>query len=666
MFSICVQMNKDRFFAVLNWLLAPIGAFLWGAVAFAQSADVPSKPASRATMVAQTRATAALPKDYGRDLDFAQRGFVGTRKDPIIRDAQGKPLWALDSYAWVKGASPATVNPSLWRHMTVLNKHGLFKLGDGMWQVRGFDVSNMTVIAGKTGWIVIDPLTRKEIAAAALALVTEKLGARPIVAIIYTHSHSDHFGGVKGLVSADDVKSGKVAIIAPEHFIEEAASENVIAGPAMGRRAGYQFGVGLKPGPQGQMGSGIGMGLAGGEITLIPPTDLVRKTGETRVLDGVTFLFQMVPESEAPAELNVMIPERRTLVIGEIATCSQHNILTPRGALVRNASKWAGYLTEALRLYADESDTVASSHCWPHFGKSEVRSYLTAQRDNYKFLHDQSVRLMNKGETAPELAEAITPPASLAKEWFTRGYYGTYNHNSKAVYQRYLGWYDANPANLNPHIPTERAKRMVEAIGGTDRVLGLARKAMEDGDYRWSSDLLNQLVFAVPDQAEAKALLADTYEQLAYQAESALWRNMYLSGANELRNGVSKSDLGVSADLVAAIPTAMMLDSVATRIDPALIADQRLSLNFNFTDRNEKAAISTGNAVMVSEMGEAHAQPQATLSGPRALFFGLLYQKVPLAALEKAGLKIDGDRHAVEALQSSIEIPSPLFNIVSP
>jgi alkyl sulfatase BDS1-like metallo-beta-lactamase superfamily hydrolase len=367
------------------------------------------------------------------------------------------------------------------------------------------------------------------------------------------------------------------------------------------------------------------MGLAGGEMTLIPPTVLIRKTGEKRVLDGVTFLFQMVPESEAPAELNVMIPERRTLVIGEIATCSQHNILTPRGALVRNASKWAGYLTEALRLYAHQSDTVAASHCWPHFGKSEVRSYLTAQRDNYKFLHDQSVRLMNKGETAPELAEAITPPVSLAKEWFTRGYYGTYNHNSKAVYQRYLGWYDANPANLNPHIPTERAKRMIEAMGGADRVLILARKALADGDYRWSADLLNQLVFAAPDQAEAKSLLADSYEQLAYQAESALWRNMYLSGANELRNGVAQTEIGVSADLVASIPTAMMLESVATRIDPAVIADQRLTLNFNFTDRDEKAAISTGNAVLVSEMGEAHAAPQVTLSGPRILFFGLLY-----------------------------------------
>jgi alkyl sulfatase BDS1-like metallo-beta-lactamase superfamily hydrolase len=360
------------------WIVALIGAFAASLPALAQGNDSGAKAASAATVAAQSRMSASLPKDDGRDLDFATRGFVGSLADPILRDAKGNPLWNLDAYAWVKGPAPATVNPSLWRHMTVLNKHGLFKVAEGVWQVRGFDVSNMTLIAGKSGWIVIDPLTRREVSAAAMGLVAAKLGAKPVVAVIYTHSHSDHFGGVKGIVTPEDVKSGKVTVIAPEYFIEETASENVIAGPAMGRRATFQFGTGLKPGPQGQMGSGVGMGLAGGEITLIAPTDLVAKTGETRTLDGVAFIFQMVPESEAPAELNVMLPERRALIIGEIATCSQHNILTPRGALVRNAAKWAGYLTEALRLYADRSDVVATSHCWPHFGKAEVRAYRCA------------------------------------------------------------------------------------------------------------------------------------------------------------------------------------------------------------------------------------------------------------------------------------------------
>lgn len=628
--------------------------------------DLTPKPASPATKAAQARANAALPKETGQDLEFANRGFVATAADPVIRNAKGDPLWNMGAYGFVKDTAPETVNPSLWRHMTVLNKHGLFKLSDGVWQVRGFDVSNMTLIAGKTGWIVIDPLTRREAAAAAMALVDANLGKKPVSAVIYTHSHSDHFGGVRAIVSADDVKAGKVTIIAPEHFIEEAASENVIAGPAMGRRAQYQFGTALKPGAQGQMGSGIGMGLSGGEITLIAPTDIVRKTGETRDIDGVALEFQMVPETEAPAELNVMLPGLRTLIVGEIAVCSMHNILTPRGALVRNAAKWAGFLTEALRLYADRSDQVGMSHCWPHFGKDEVRRFLTVQRDTYKFLHDQSVRMMNKGMNATELAEQIAPPPALAAEWSARGYYGTWNHNSKAIYQRYLGWYDANPANLNAHIPTERGKRYVAAIGGAAKVMALAKTAMAGGDYRWSSDLLNQLVFAEPGNAAAKALLADSYEQQGYQAEGSLWRNMYLMAAQELRQGVKTADTGVSIDMVSAIPTGIMLESIATRLDPAAIGDKRLTMNFVFADKDEKAAVSVGNAVMVSEMGEAHAAPQATLTGPRQLFLALFFLKAPLAALEGAGLKVEGDRAAITALQAAIETPDAGFAIVTP
>lgn len=643
-----------------------LALLLASSASLAQSPDLAPKPASAATLAAQAAARAALPVDDGRDLAFARQGFIATLKDPIIRDGEGKPVWNLDAYGWLKGDAPNTVNPSLWRHMSVLRQHGLFKLGEGLWQVRGFDVSNMTVIAGKTGWILVDPLVSTPVAAAALALVNAQLGPRPVSAVIYTHSHGDHYGGIKGVVSADDVKSGKVAVIAPAHFIEEAASENVIAGPAMSRRAQYQFGTMLAPGAQGQMGSGIGAGISGGEITLIAPTDTIRTTGETRVVDGVSLEFQMVPESEAPAELNVMIPERRTLLIGEIATCSQHNILTPRGALVRNASKWAGYLTEALRLYADRSDTVAASHCWPHFGKSEVRSYLTLQRDNYKFLHDQSVRLMNKGLNATEIAEQIVPPPALAQQWFTRGYYGTYNHNAKAVYQRYLGWYDAVPANLNPLVPTERAKHYVAAIGGSARVMSLAAEAIKAGNYRWSSDLLNQLVFAEPDHAAARAMLADSYEQQGYQAESSLWRNMFLSAAEELRHGIKPSNTTLSIDTVAAISSDMLLDSVATRLDPAKISDRAITLNFVFSDRNEKIAVSTSNAVMVSEIGQAHATPNASLTGPRQLFLALFFLKLPLAQLEGMGLKVEGDRAAIEALTAAIEAPPPGFNIVTP
>ena len=632
----------------------------------AQALDLAPKAASQATIAAQAAERGSLPDENGQDAEFAQRGFIATRADPIIKTADGKTAWNLNAYAWMKGEAPATVNPSLWRHMGLLRNHGLYKLSEGVWQVRGFDVSNMTLIAGASGWILIDPLTTKETAAAALALANEQLGKRPVKAVIYTHSHGDHFGGVKGVASIDDVKSGAVTIIAPEHFLSEAASENVIAGVAMSRRANYQFGSSLTPGATGQMGSGIGAAISAGAITLIAPTDTVRKTGETRTIDGIALEFQMVPETEAPAELNVMLPAQKTLVIGEIATCTLHNILTPRGALVRNAAKWAGYLTEAIRIYGDRTETVAASHCWPHFGKSEVNHYLTIQRDNYKFLHDQSVRLMNKGYNATEIAEAIKPRAALAREWYTRGYYGTYSHNSKAIYQRYLGWYDAVPANLNAHIPTERAARYVAAIGGHAKVIKLAKAAMAKGDYRWSSDLLNQLVFADPTNKVARALLADSYEQQGYQAEASTWRNMYLSAARDLREGVKPGASTASLDVISAIPTEMLLDSVATRLDPAIIGKRTLNINVNFTDRAETAAITIGNAVMVSEMGVTNASPSATLSGPRQLFLGLIFLKVPLAQLEAAGLKVEGDRAAISAFQAAIENPPTTFNIVEP
>ena len=636
-----------------------------GSAAAAQSDGLP-KPASAATVAAQRAQAAELPPEDGRDADFAQRGFVGTLSDPIITNKDGKPVWNLDAYAWMEDKSPDTVNPSLWRHMGILRKHGLFALSEGIWQVRGFDVANMTIIKGTAGWILIDPLTSRDTAKAALALVNEKLGQRPVSAVIYTHSHGDHFGGVRGVVEEADVKEGKVSIIAPEHFLAETSSENVMAGPAMARRANYQFGGALMPGPLGQMGSGIGKGIASGDITLISPTIDIRKTGETRVVDGVTLEFQMVPDTEAPAEMNVYVAAARTFLSAEIATCSLHNILTPRGAKVRDAHAWAGFLNEAVNLYAGRTDTIASSHCWPRFGQVEVTSWLSGQRDNYRFLHDQTVRMMNKGMTQAEIAERLKAPPGISDQWFNRGYYGTYSHNSKAIYQYYLGWYDAVPANLNPHPPEVRAGKLVAAMGGAAKVLVEAKKAMDAGDYRWSSDLLNNLVFADPKNASARAMLADSYEQQGYQAESAIWRNMFLSAARDLREGVKASTTTQSIDMISAIPTGLLLDSVATRLDPTLIGDKRLALNFVFSDRNERAKVSVGNAVMFSEMGSGHTTAVATVTGPRQLFLAMLFLKMPLAQLEGAGLKIEGDRVAVEALQAALDpMPGP-FNIAEP
>ena len=644
---------------------------LWAALLSTASATgvwaQDAKPASDATVAAQRSVAAQLPAEDGRDLDFADRGFIGTLSDPVITNKDGKPVWNLDAYDWMTdGTSPGTVNPSLWRHMSLLRKHGLFAVTDNIWQVRGFDVSNMTVIKGQTGWIIIDPLTSRDTAAAALRLVNEKLGTRPVTAVIYSHSHGDHFGGVRGIINEADVKAGKVAIIAPEHFLAETASENVMAGPAMGRRATFQFGSNLTPGPQGQMGSGIGRGIGGGDITLIPPTIDIRKTGELREVDGVTLEFQMVPQSEAPAEMNVYVPNARTFLAAEIATCTLHNILTPRGAKVRDTLGWAGFLNEAVNLYGDRSDIIVSSHCWPRFGQSEVKGWLSGQRDNYRYLHDQTVRMMNKGMTQAEIAEVLKAPAAIGDQWFNKGYYGTYSHNSKAIYQYYLGWYDAVPANLNPHPPEVRAAKLVTAMGGAKKVLAEAKKAMKAGDYRWSSDLLNQLVFADPKNVEGRALLADSYEQQGYQSESAIWRNMFLSGARDLREGMKAGINAQSIDMISAIPTGLLLDSVSTRLDPKIIGDMALAMNFVISDRKETAKVTVGNSVMFSEMGKAHPAPAVTITGPRQLFLALLFLKLPAAQLQAAGLKIEGDRAAIEKLQVALDPMPGGFNIVEP
>mgnify|MGYP001766211841 CR=1 FL=1 len=624
------------------------------------------KPASAATVAAQRAMKANLPAEDGRDADFAARGFIATRTDPLIRNAAGKPVWNLAAFDFMNGPAPDTVNPSLWRHTGLLRKHGLFKVSEGVWQVRGFDVSNMTIIRGATGWILVDPLTARETAAAALELVNQHLGTRPVTAVIYSHSHGDHYGGVRGVVDEADVMAGKVAIIAPEHFMTEAVSENVMAGAAMGRRAAYQFGGGLQPGPHGLMGGGIGPALPAGDITLITPTDTITRTGETRVVDGVPLEFQIVSGSEAPSELNVYIVPARSFLSSEMSTCSLHNILTPRGAKVRDTRAWAGFLDEAARTWAPKSDTLISSHCWPRFGTGEVVGSLAAQRDNYRYLHDQSVRLMNQGATQAEIAEALVQPPALAREWFNHGYYGTYSHNSKAVYQFYLGWYDGNPANLQPHPPVERARRMIAVMGGAKKVLAAARKAMAAGDYRWSSDLLNQLVFSDPANQEARALLADSLEQQGYQAESGIWRNQFLMAAKELREGYKGGTIsGQGADMISAVPTRELLDAASTRFDPVKSGGRKLGINLVLTDRKEQASVELTETTMLGRMTPLPSA-QATITGPRRLLLGLLFMKMPLEQLEMAGLKVEGDRAGVEAWLASVDPMPPGFTIVEP
>jgi alkyl sulfatase BDS1-like metallo-beta-lactamase superfamily hydrolase len=629
----------------------------------------PPPTASEATRAAQAKVAANLPAEGTRDGAFSTRGFLATRADPVILNAAGKPVWNLAAYAFVTGPAPDTVNPSLWRHMTHLKHHGLYQVAAGVWQVHGFDVSNMTIIRGATGWIVIDPLTSVEAAQAAMELVNATLGKRPVSAMIYSHSHGDHFGGARGVVDPADVTAGRVPVIAPEGFMEEATSENVMAGPAMMRRAAFQFGTGLVPGATGQMGSGIGMGISAGTLSLIPPTDTVAATGDRRVVDGVALEFQIVSGTEAPAEFNVFIAPEKTFLAAEIATCSFHNILTPRGAKVRDARAWAHYLDEAATRYAPQSDAVISSHCWPIFGREAGTAWLSAQRDNYRWLHDQTVRRMNRGETMHEIAEGLenAAPPGLAAEWSTHGYYGTVSHNAKAVYQFYLGWYDAVPANLHAHPPVERAKRLIEALGGADRTLALAQNAMAGGDYRWASDLLQNLVFAAPDNAAAKAMLANSYQQQGFQSESAIWRNQFLSAVSDLTRGRPQASAAQSNDMIAAISTQELLDSAATLFAPERPGRRGFTVAIDLSDRKETAMLEVGEQAIIGRVGALPAKADVTFRGPRRAVLALLFVRMPVSAVAgMEGVTIEGDQAALQALIDALDPMPQGFDIVTP
>ena len=483
-------------------------------------------------MTRQSNASVArqLPFQDSEDFEDARRGFVATLPDATIRSADGRVVWSLKGYEFLTDEPPPTVNPSLWRVARLNLNHGLFKVAERIYQIRGFDISNMDIIEGGAGLIVIDPLVSAEVARAGLELYYQHRPRKPVVAVIYTHSHVDHYGGVKGVVSEDEVRSGKVTVLAPEGFLEEAVSENVFAGNAMGRRAIYMFGILLPKGERGQLDSGLGKTTSVGTVTLIPPTDLVKKTGETRTIDGVEMTFQMAPRTEAPAEFLIHFPQLRALCAAEDATHTLHNLYTLRGAQVRDAKSWWKTLNESVVLFGGKTDVVFAQHQWPTWGQKKVLDYLRKQRDLYKYIHDQSLRLMNHGYTMLEIAEMVKLPRSLDREWYNRGYYGSVNHDAKAVYQRYLGWYDSNPANLHSLPPEEAAKKYVEFMGGPAAVIARARESFNKGEYRWVAQVMNHVVFADPENRQARELQAAALEQLGYQAENPTWRNEYLIG----------------------------------------------------------------------------------------------------------------------------------------
>ncbi len=621
---------------------------------------------SNATRAANAEMARTLPWSDREDENFANRGFVAAWDQPQIRAADGRVVWDFTAYDFLQGEAPESVNPSLWRHAQLLTRAGLFRVSDRVYQIRGFDVSNMTIIVGDTGLIVIDPLASSEVAAAGLALARRTLGDKPVLAVIYTHSHIDHFGGVRGVVTPEDVESGRTEIIAPEGFMEHAVTENVIAGNAMGRRALYQFGAGLTPGPEGQMTSGIGPAVSAGTFTLIPPTRTISRTGETATIDGVRIEFQLTPETEAPSEMNFFFPDLGVLCLAENANASMHNILTPRGALVRDAKAWADYLTQSLRLYGGRTQIMVTSHAWPRFGHDRVVDFIASHRDAYKYLHDQTVRLMNAGYTDREIAERVRLPEPLASRWFNRGYYGTMMHNSRAVYQRYMGWYDGNPANLNPLPPEEEATRFVRAMGGEDRVLAESQRAFDEGDYRWAARVLNNLVFANPTNRAARQLLARTHRQMAYQAESAIWRNMYLVAAQELENGPpSRPSQVQSADLVAATPTSYILDLLAVRLNPERLGARHYAFNLVFPERNERFAVTIEDGVLVHER-DITLPDAPTITSPRAVFLQAMASGSMARAVLSGQVRIAGNRRSLEGLGEVFDTPDPNFAIVTP
>ena len=608
--------------------------------------------ATALTVTQPARAADQPPPNWSdtRDFDFASRGFLATRKDPKITTADGRVVWDLSAFDFMNGPAPATVNASLWRHGQLLAKHGLFKVTDGVWQVRGFDVANATFIRGKTGWIVIDCLTTAETARAALDLVNQTLGERKVTALIYTHSHADHFGGARGMVAQADVDSGAVKVIAPTGFVEQSVSENVIAGAAMGRRATYQFGLYLPKGPEGTVGSGVGQSVALGTQTLVPPNVLVDHTGQTVTVDGVTLEFQMTPGTEAPAEMNIWLPDFKVLDLAENGNETMHNVLTPRGALVRDARVWAEYLNQSLSLYAGKADVMITSHAWPRFGRETLIDFIGKHRDAYKYLHDQTVRMMDEGMTGDEIADRIVLPPALASEWYNRGYYGSMSFNSRAVYQRYMGWYDANPVHLAPYPQKEEARRYVEAMGGAAKVADMAAAAAKAGDLRWAAELGNRLVMADAGNTAARAALADVYVKLGEGSENALWRNMYLAGADELQHGLHPVQaVSLGLDLIKNTPSPMLMDLLAVRLNADRVGSAHLAMDLTFTDRGEHFRVTVRNGVLVASDKALPGDGPAdlTLSMPRQAFLMLTFSPAKIGDLIKGGtVKAEGDPEA--------------------
>jgi alkyl sulfatase BDS1-like metallo-beta-lactamase superfamily hydrolase len=636
-------------------------------------ADLPpdvagNTPPSAFTVALNDAVRERLPLDDPRDFEDARRGLIASDPSLQVAGPDGALIWDMPSYAFVDGDAPPSANPSLWRQAQLNNIHGLFEVTKGVHQLRGHDLANMSLIDGETGWIVVDPLTAGETSAKALAFAREHLGNKPISAVIFTHSHVDHFGGVLGILSAEEAAERKVPIIGPENFIDEATSENIVAGVAMSRRSLFMYGPGLPRGERGHIGSGLGKGPAIGTIGILPLTETISKTTTELTIDGVKFVFQNAPGSEAPAELTFYLPDLKTFCGAEVVSHNMHNLYTPRGAKVRDALKWSGYIDEIIQIFGD-AEVYFGSHHWPVWGNERIIDFLEKQRDMYKYINDQTLRLALLGNTPREIAEQLELPEALRTSFPNRGYYGTVKHNAKAVYQRYFGWYDGNPANLDPLPPVQAGQRYVKLAGGPAKLLDNAQAAYDAGEYRWVAEVVNHLVFAEPDNQDARDLLARAYDQLGYQAESGPWRDVYLTGAFELRHGGPDKGINLASamGMIKHAPLERFLDAMAARLNAPKAEGKQMTINLVITDTDTTHVLELKNSVLRHYERDADPDANVTLKITHELFLRMLTGTAGLKdTLFSDELKVEGSRLDLVGFFRLFDKPDGKFNIVTP
>ena len=609
-----------------------------------------------------------LDFDNKDDYISANRGFIATLNDSKIKNTDGSLSYDVSAFDFIKGEAPDSVNPSLWRQSELAAKHGLFEVTKGIYQVRNFDLSNISFIRGKTGWIVVDPLITKEPAAAAYTLIKQELGELPISAVIFTHSHIDHFGGVRGLVNEDDIANG-VRIIAPQNFSVETVSENILAGNQMARRATYMFGSLLPRSPTGSVGVGLGSAISAGVPGLLYPTDVISHTGEKLTIDGLEFEFILALGAEAPAEFMFYIPEYQAFCQAEIINHTLHNLYTPRGAKVRDGRIWSKYIDEAIVMFGDKTEVSFGSHHWPTWGQEASVKLWEGQRDLYRYIHDQTLRLANHGYTMHEIPDLLEMPDGIAKSFANRDYYGTLSHNSKAQYNLYYGYFDGNPANLNPLGPTEEGKKFVEYMGGAANVINKAQADFDKGEFRYAATALNHVVFAEPENQNAANLLAKTYQQMAYMAESGSWRNFYLTAASELQSGILDLPPPRTAgpDMVRAVPLDLFFDTMAVKLNAEKAKNKTWRFNFQITDKEEKALLILSNGTLHHRMNTTDPDATATIKMTRAALDQMSLKTKTFAELREEGsADFEGNPLALKSFFGMLDEFEFWFEIVRP